>query len=89
MVDYRKYIQVLEILKAGIKRDLTGWSSIWDFSDCTDEQKASAICDLFDTKTVATPFTYWKNIPLDLNRVTCNTLDDLTATQCQNTQKNT
>lgn len=66
MIDYRKYIKVLEILK--------------DVKTSTPENMASAICDLFDTKTVATPFTYWTNIPLDINRVTCN--NDLTAVQC-------
>ena len=44
MIDYRKYIQVLEILK--------------DVKTNTPEDMAYAICDLFDTKTVATPFTY-------------------------------
>ena len=67
MIDYRKYIQVLEILK--------------DVKTNTPEDMAYAICDLFDTKTVATPFTYWTNIPLDLNRVT---YDDRTTEQVPN-----
>lgn len=52
MIDYKKYIQVLEILKWQLKHDLTGWFAVSDFSDCTDEMKASAICELFDTDKI-------------------------------------
>lgn len=61
MVDYRKYIQVLEILK--------------DEKTNTHEDIAYAICDLFDPRIVATPSTYWTNTLLDLNRVTCGCTD--------------
>lgn len=73
MIDYKTYQKVLDFVK---------WNVQWE---PTPEVIASAICGLFDTKTVATPFTYgdkligntWPYnpptpIPCNLNRVTCS-----------------
>ena len=76
MIDYKKYIQVLNFL------DKEDWFE-WEWK--SNNEKATAICELFDTEQVITenniykgtpkidmkPFTDWWTISLDLNRVTC------------------
>ena len=72
MIDYKKYKKVLGILNWDIKRDLTQWSSLWDFSDLTNEDKATAICELFDEKPINQRFDKLPyTVPCDLNRATC------------------
>jgi hypothetical protein len=81
MICYKKYKQVLWILNWDIKRDISLWSSIWDFAKLTNEDKASYICELFDKKETITPiyphwtiipqFSNWWTVPLDINNVTC------------------
>lgn len=52
MVDYKKFLQVKKILEADLRKDITGWSSEHDFCEPTIEDRASAICEVFDTKQV-------------------------------------
>ena len=66
MIDYKKYIQVLDILKWQLKHDLTRWFTVSDFSGITDEMKASAICELFDTAKQSTQWIGWYTKPLQL-----------------------
>lgn len=61
MVDYKKFLQVKKILEADLRKDITGWSAESDFAEPTVEDRASAICDLFDTQKVSQATSWYLN----------------------------
>lgn len=68
MVDYKKYIKVLEILNSDNriwKDNICVWFKNWDteMKQPSKEEIASAICELFDTQKVITGNNIYNSTP--------------------------